>query len=100
MSSFDYGNKKENGQYERYPTNLDGELVAPIRNKYVHDTCGVLTQCGDKIAETYARNPGYYSRTFCIACRDHFPVQEFKWDGTNIRVGKIDEAQPELEATE
>jgi hypothetical protein len=45
---------------------------------------------GQALAETYARQPEFYSGTFCVGCRDHFPVGEegeFVWDGTEQRVG-------------
>jgi len=45
---------------------------------------------GQAIAETYARDPGYYGSTFCANCGEHFPVGEggeFVWDGTIERVG-------------
>jgi hypothetical protein len=37
------------------------------------------------IAESFARNPKLYQRTFCYKCGDYFPVGEFVWaenDGT------------------
>ena len=52
--------------------------------------CGTLTTMGQKLAETYARDPGFYSGTFCCGCGAHFPVGaagEFVWDGTDERVG-------------
>lgn len=49
--------------------------------------CGCITTMALNIAETYARNPGFYGGTFCCACRDHFPVNEFVWNGTNQIVG-------------
>ena len=43
---------------------------------------------GQALAETYARNPYFYSGTFCCRCRAHFPVGEdgeFVWeDGTKV----------------
>ena len=42
------------------------------------------------IAETYARDPGFYSGTFCCACAAHFPIGangEFVWHGSNEKVG-------------
>jgi hypothetical protein len=45
---------------------------------------------GLALSETYARDPKFYSGTFCCNCHDHFPVGEegeFIWDGTNERVG-------------
>lgn len=59
-------------------------FVRPLRHAYVHDTCGAVTHMGTAIAETYARDPQFYGRTYCVACKDHFPVGEdgeFHWDG-------------------
>lgn len=55
----------------------------PVRRTYVHDKCGVATKMGRELAETYARDPYFYSGTFCVGCRAHFPVGEdgeFTWD--------------------
>ena len=45
---------------------------------------------GHTLAETYARDPYFYSGTFCTGCGTHFPVGEqgeFVWDGTDQKVG-------------
>lgn len=65
-------------------------FVRPVRSAYVHDKCGGVTTMGLALAETYAREPGFYSGTFCASCRKHFPVGadgEFTWDGTADKVG-------------
>lgn len=65
-------------------------FVRPVRRAYVHLKCGLVTTMAQTIAETYARQPDFYSGTFCVACRGHFPVGadgEFVWDGTNEKVG-------------
>jgi hypothetical protein len=65
-------------------------FVRPVRAGYIHDKCGTLTTMGRSLAETYARQPSFYSGTFCCGCGAHFPVGEngeFVWDGTNERVG-------------
>jgi hypothetical protein len=52
--------------------------------------CGGTTTMGQALAETYAREPGFYGGTFCATCRAHFPVGEdgeFVWAGTAERVG-------------
>jgi len=52
--------------------------------------CGVVTTMGQALAETYARDPSFYSGTLCCRCGAHFPVGEsgeFVWDGTQDRVG-------------
>ena len=65
-------------------------FVRPVRDAYVHTKCGAVTTMGRALAETYARDPQFYSGTFGCACRAHFPVGEhgeFVWDGTNEKVG-------------
>ena len=62
-------------------------FVRPVRQVYLHKVCGTTTRMGLAIAETYARDPGFYGGTFCCFCREHRPLEEFVWDGTNERVG-------------
>lgn len=63
-------------------------FVRPVRRKYVHDVpCGGTTTMSLTLAETYARNPGFYGATYCAVCRMHRPVAEFRWHGTTERVG-------------
>lgn len=62
-------------------------FVRPVRQKYVHKPCGVVTHMGLALAETYARDPGFYSGTFCVGCRAHFPLDQFVWDGTDEMLG-------------
>lgn len=63
--------------------------VRPVRRSYKHTTCGTVTTMSLDIAQTYARNPAFYSHTFCCGskCRTHFPIAEFTWDGTTELVG-------------
>lgn len=65
-------------------------FVRPVRRSYIHDKCGQETRMGVELAETYARDPTFYSGTFCATCRAHFPVGaagEFTWAGTDEKVG-------------
>lgn len=62
-------------------------FVRPVRRVYVHEKCGAVTTMGLALSETYARDPSFYGATFCCNCRGHFPVAEFKWEGTNEKVG-------------
>lgn len=62
-------------------------FVRPVRRSYVHAKCGVVTTMGQSLAETYARQPDFYGGTFCAGCRTHFPLDQFKWDGTDEVVG-------------
>ncbi len=61
--------------------------VRPYRDRYTHTPCGSVTTMGRAISETYARNPKFYSGTFCVGCKAHFPLQEFTWYGTTDIVG-------------
>jgi hypothetical protein len=93
MAAFDYGKKKEDGQHENYPVNTEGEYVAPIRRTYVHRKCGVATKVSMNIAETYAKNPRYYSHTFCVGCKEHMPINQFEWED-GVTLGEIGVAYP------
>lgn len=80
-------------KYEVYPA---GE--SPVVGRYwtqaqldsVGKGCGTLTTMGQALAETYAREPGFYGATYCCGCGMHLKVGEdgeFVWDGTQERVG-------------
>lgn len=65
-------------------------FMRPVRRSYRHLKCNNVTTMHQSIAETYARNPAFYSGTFCVACGAHFPVGEtgeFVWEGTVEKVG-------------
>lgn len=58
-------------------------FIRPVRRSYVHTVCGVATSMPQAIAETYAREPGFYGSTFCVGCKGYFRVGEagdFVWD--------------------
>lgn len=82
------------GMQREYVVLTDAErrkgFVRPVRDTYKHLKCGKTTTMGRDIAETYARSPNFYSGTFCVTCKAHFPVGasgEFVWEGTNEKVG-------------
>jgi hypothetical protein len=91
-----------NGQQRTYLVLSEEErargLVMPVRTTYIHEKCGVATTMGRALAETYAAKPEFYSGTFCVGCRDHFPVGadgEFVWeDGTKVGTRDLPEAPP------
>jgi hypothetical protein len=81
-------------------------FVRPVRDSYVHLRmadgselpkvlqshhktvgCGALTKMGRALAETYARDPKFYSGTYCVGCKMHRPVEEFTWDKDGSVVG-------------
>jgi hypothetical protein len=67
-------------------------FVRPYRAVYRHVSCKVTpngeTTMALAIAETYARNPHFYTGTYCVHCRMHRPVGEhgeFTWrDGSKV----------------
>ena len=63
-------------------------FVRPLRRAYVHTGgCGALTTMGLALCETYARDPRFYGATYCVGCRMHRPVSEFRWDEDGEVVG-------------
>lgn len=91
----EHRNLKPNGQQNDYVVLAEEErakgFVRPVRRSYKHLKCGVVTTMGQTLAETYARDPSFYSGTFCCGCGTHFtfgkPDGDFVWDGTNEKVG-------------
>ncbi len=90
----DHRELKENGQQKGYVVLAEEErakgFVRPVRRTYVHLICRSETTMGQALAETYARDPYFYSGTFCCGCGKHFPVGEdgeFVWKGTDEKVG-------------
>lgn len=71
-------------------TSLGGGLRAVPRDLGIGG-CGAATTMGQAIAETYARDPGFYGATFCVGCGMHREVGEhgeFIWDdGSGQKVG-------------
>lgn len=86
---FDYGERLPDGQYERHPTTDEGEFVQPVRKRYVHKECDATTKMGISIAESFARDPEQYGKTFCSGCGDYFPVGQFVWKGTDITLDQV-----------
>ncbi len=65
-------------------------FVVPVRRSYKHLKCGSVTTMAQALAETYARDPYFYSGTFCCNCRAHYPVGEdgeFVWTDDGTKVG-------------
>ncbi len=58
-------------------------FVQPVRNSYRHLPCGGVTTMGQGLSETYARNPWFYSGTFCTTCGTHYDLSQFEWVGSN-----------------
>lgn len=87
---FDYGEQYEDGQYENYPTVDEGEFKQEVRTRYVHEECGETTGMRQDLAESVARNPGFYGKTYCSGCQKHVPVEEIRWkDGEDwVRGGR------------
>lgn len=90
---------EEKGQYQSYGYVLHedyGPEKDPLVGKYwtqaeldgANAPCGgAVTKMGWELSETYARNPKFYSGTFCVGCKKHFPVAEFRWVADGFVVG-------------
>lgn len=85
---------KPNGQQRDYVVLSQEErakgFVRPYRDAYRHITCGTITTMSRALAETYARDPHFYSGTMCVNCKAHFPVGEdgeFTWYEMNGSTG-------------
>jgi hypothetical protein len=88
----DHREIQPNGQQKGYVV-LSAEerakgFVRPVRRAYRHLTCGAVTTMAVSLAETYARDPSFYSGTFCVSCGSHFPLDQFAWDGTAEQLGQ------------
>lgn len=79
------------GQHKSYIVLCEEErqkgFVRPYRDKYKHLSCGAVTTMGRSLSETYARDPKFYSHTFCCGCNRHLPVAEFVWTADGETVG-------------
>lgn len=82
-------------------------FIRPLRHSYIHvglngyeidpydmsksgltgNACGAETRMGLPLAETYARDPNFYGSTYCVGCKKHLAVEEFKWAEDNEVVG-------------
>lgn len=87
----DHQELKEDGQQKGYVVlsqeERDKGFIRPVQTNYIHNKCGVETTMGISIAETYARDPKFYNSTFCVGCKEHFPLDQFLWSNTDEQVG-------------
>lgn len=75
---------RQTGQQRDYvvltPEERAKGFVKPVRRSYRHRNCGSVTTMAMAIAETYARDPGFYTGTFCARCVEHLPLDQFTWE--------------------
>lgn len=81
-------------KFEKFPKSMlpsTGRYWSQKDLDAIDKGCGQRTTMPSACAETYAREPGYYGKTFCCTCGDYFRVGadgEFIWtDGSGERVG-------------
>jgi hypothetical protein len=96
----DLGVKGPDGQNKKYLI-LSGEerakgFVRPLYRAYLHRKCGSVTTMGLELCETYARNPNFYTATFCVHCGAHFALKDETGDWAFI----WDKSHPELHVGE
>jgi hypothetical protein len=75
---------------ETYPPEMAPRTQRFWTRRELHSGCNTTTKMGIKLAETYARDPSFYSATMCCTCGAHFPVGadgEFVWEPDGTRVG-------------
>lgn len=85
------------------PENERVRAAYPVYDTYIHLVCGTRTKMGKALSETYAKNPKFYSATYCVTCSGHYPVGvngQFVWvdkhgNRTDLKVGSTPE---EMEA--
>lgn len=86
----DHREIQPNGMQKAYVVLSEAErakgFVRPVRQIYKHTKCDSETKMGLALSETYARDPKFYSATYCCRCGTHFPVREFTWvpDGSVV----------------
>ena len=70
-----------NGQQASYLILSEEErakgFVMPVYRSYKHVRCGCQTNMAQALCETFARNPKFYSGTFCCYCGSHFDLFEY-----------------------
>ncbi len=85
------GQTNETGQHDGYivlcPDERAKGFVRPYRDSYRHLPCGSVTTMGRSLSETYARDPTFYTATFCVRCQMHRPLSEFVWTADGQPVG-------------
>jgi len=74
-------------EFEEYPVSELPRTGRFWTIEQLNSGCGTTTRMSNYLAETYARDPKFYTGTFCARCAKHFPVEQFVWDGTDERVG-------------
>ena len=73
-------------KYEEYPKDHRGAICGRYWTEAgLKGGCNQTTTMARALAETYARQPGFYGSTFCTCCGKHLPVAEFQWlDGSVV----------------
>jgi len=71
--------------FEKYPKGSNNGIGRFWTEEDLQSGCGTQTVMGHALSETYARDPKFYGGTFCVRCKQHFPLDEFVWlDGTQV----------------
>lgn len=84
----------------RGPNALPGRYWTKDEVARIDKGCGTLTTMGLSLAETYARDPNFYSGTFCCGCHAHFPLNEFVWEDGEPMDTRLQPAWAEKKAAE
>ena len=73
-------------KFEAYPEGSRSRGRFWTQKELDTNGCKTITTMASEIAETYARQPGFYGYTYCCGCQKHLPVAEFIWvdDGSVV----------------
>lgn len=68
-------------KFETYPVERRPLLGRYLTEEEVFNknACNRITTIHEKIARTYAKDPNFYSATYCVHCKKHRPLNEFIW---------------------
>jgi len=72
------------------PTDVDKDTITGNWLVECRD-CGTTTTMQGDLPESVARDPAFYTKTFCAGCGRHVPVEEVHWtDGSDWVVDDAD----------
>ena len=80
-------------RFEAYPqdSGVLGRYWTQAQLDTIGKGCGTSTTMrGNDLCFTYATNPGFYGRTFCVGCGDHLPIAEFEWEPDGVPMNKVE----------
>lgn len=72
---------------ELTPAEIAKGFIRPLRATFRHDECGEVMAMSNTMASNCAKDPKHYAEMFCMKCKSNFSLKEFRWYGTQNRLG-------------